>query len=81
MAYTLKELRALKIEDIVNQYDSLIIHAVGTPEFYLNEIYRREQEKQTKAIVSYTKWITGMTFIMMLTTIINLIVFFCKNGN
>ncbi len=45
--------------------------------FYLDELERRKTEKLTTAMVRYTFWITVMTAVMTVATIVNVILAFC----
>jgi hypothetical protein len=39
-------------------------------QIYLNELARRDHEKQTEIIAKYTKWMTFMTAIILVLTVI-----------
>lgn len=78
-----------KLEDIINMSEEELIKRHNkmtnySPDgsFYLREYYRRQANKlnlQTselnKKMLKYTKWMTIMTFIVMVATIINVVVF------
>jgi hypothetical protein len=73
---TLQELRSMTDDQLVETHDNLAKHTgVGTQHF-LDEIARREQTKQTEAILSYTRWMTWLTVIITVATIINVIIAF-----
>lgn len=76
MSETLKDLRSLSYEKIISRYDNVAKRTVVTRDHYLNEITRRNQEKQTNAMLKYTKWITIMTGVISISTIVNVIVAF-----
>jgi len=74
MSETLKELRKLSEKDLIKKHDKLAESTQVGTKHYLTEIARRDQDKQTKAIKKLTCWITIMTLIMMIATIINTLI-------
>ncbi len=72
MAMTLKELRGLSDDDLVAQHDEIAGSTVVGLNYYLAEIARRDQDRQTQAMLSYTKWVTIMTAIITVATIANI---------
>ncbi len=90
MSLALKELRAKSDEEIIALHDNLAQSTSEGVNFYLNELTRRDQSRQTEAMLSYTKElllytkemssytrrITWMTGIVTLATIINLVIAF-----
>jgi len=74
MAEDLKTLRDLPDDILIRKHDEIAkVTVVGT-NHYLAEIARRDQDKQTKAMLKYTWWITVMTVIMTIATIVNIII-------
>lgn len=83
MSFALKELRAKSDEEIITLHDQIAKlddqiakHAIEKVHYYLNELTRRDQSRQTEAILSYTRRITWMTGIVVLATILNLVITF-----
>jgi hypothetical protein len=76
MALSLKGLRALSDEELITHHDTFAKRTVLSLQYFIGEIYRREQEKQTRTMLRYTGWITLMTIIMTIATIVNVIVSF-----
>jgi len=73
MAETLAELRALSDADLVREHDALATQtAVGT-EHYLQELERREQHRQTDKMLRYTTWVTVMTLVITIATLVNVV--------
>ena len=72
MALKLQELRNTSIERLVELYDHFSSSWDGGAEYYLGEIHRRDQDKQTRTMLRLTIWITIMTGIMTLATIVNI---------
>ena len=72
--FTLKELRDLKDEQIIAEHDR---KAHGTTsvdiDYYLNELQRREQNRQTETIVKYTRRMLWLTVSVAILTAINVI--------
>ena len=74
MTFSLKELRSLPDEELIKIHDHLAQSTVAGVNYYLQELARRDQNVQTEAMLKLTRWITWMTGIVTLATIINLIV-------
>ena len=72
----LKELRAMSTDELIRRHDDIANSTSVGLNYYLNEITRRDQEKHTKSILRYTRWIVIMTLIMTVSTIINIIIAF-----
>lgn len=75
MSETLKELRSLSDEELVVRHDELARQTQVGVQHYLSELARRDQDRQTKAILRYTIWIAIMTIIMTIATLLNVFVF------
>lgn len=71
MAYSLRELRKVSEEELIAAHDSIAKTTAPGINYYLDELARREQGKQTAAILEYTKWLTLMTIVITIATIIN----------
>lgn len=74
VALKLKELRTISTDELIRRHDNIANNTGGGLDYYLNEITRRDQEEHTKTILKYTRFITFMTLIITLSTIINLII-------
>lgn len=74
MSLTLKELRALSDDELVEKYDNTANHTSVGLNYYAEELNRRSNEKTNDVMIKCTKWITAMTFIMMIATIVNVII-------
>lgn len=79
---SIAELRKLSDEEIIDKHDEIAnsdSFPTGTKldlvKFYIEELFRRSSERQTKSIVGLTKMIAAMTFMMTAATIINVIIF------
>ncbi len=72
MSESLKKLRSLTDEELISKHDELAKHTQVGINHYLNEIYRRDNDKISNAMLKYTKWITIMTVIILIATIINI---------
>ncbi|MHB8160811.1 MAG: hypothetical protein ACYDGS_10065 [Thermoleophilia bacterium] len=71
MSELLKDLRTLSDEDIIEKHDSLAERTEANVKYYLREIERRDQDRQTESMLKYTNWIKVMTVAIMIFTIIN----------
>jgi len=74
MSESLSELRSLSDDELVNRHDRLAQHTQVGTNHYLRELQRRDMDRQTRATLRYTGWITVMTVIVTICTIINLVV-------
>lgn len=71
MSYSYKELRQVSDEELIRQHDAAAQHtAVGTA-YYQEELARRDAQRVNDSMLKCTKWITVMTAVMLLATIIN----------
>lgn len=75
MSETLKELRSLSDEELVTRHDGLARGTQVGVQHYLSELARRDHDRQTKAILRYTVWITIMTVIITIATVLNVFLF------
>lgn len=73
------KLREMTEEELIRRYDELAQNTAVGLDFVLNELVRRQQSKQTDAMMHqsdvmlrYTKWIVWMTIIVTVATLINL---------
>jgi hypothetical protein len=76
MAHTLKELRAMSEEKLIEEHDAIAsttsFNNVGLT-YYHDELKRREQDRQTATIIKYTRLMLFLTICIALLTIINVI--------
>ena len=72
MALSLSDLRNLTDDELVERHDSQAKTTVVGTQYFLDELNRRYQERQTKAMLRFTKWITVMTAVITSATVINL---------
>jgi len=73
-AETLAELRALSDDELVRKHDKVAKNTdVGT-NHYLQELWRRDQSRQTEAMRRYTLWIAIMTAVITIATVVNVVV-------
>ena len=74
MSENLETLRSLSDEALIKKHDELATSTQVGVNHYLREIARRDQDKQTRAMLTYTKWITIMTLAISALTIINVLI-------
>jgi hypothetical protein len=78
MAESLEQLRAMSIKELIHNHDELAKSTVVGTKHYLDEIHRRDTEKATGTMVVLTWLIAAMTFIMLASTIVNILIFLGK---
>lgn len=76
MGYKLNDLRKLSEDELIAEYDELASRTIVGIDYYADELNRRSNEKTNRTMVKCTIWITIMTAVMSLATIINVIVIF-----
>ena len=76
---TFEQLRNKSHDQLIQEFDDLLDkvgssggldkpHFLLRAQLLLGELARRDQEKQTHRMLSYTKWITRMTLCMLVFT-------------
>ena len=78
MAKKYEELRKMNIPELIKNHDKHASGVATPPNYWLSEIERRGRESHDKVMKKLTIWITIMTGVMTLTTIINFIIFLNK---
>ena len=79
MSYLYKDLRAKTNNELIAEHDKVAPSTIPDVSYYLTEIFRKDQEKQSDRMFKYTKWIFVFTIVMTLSTIVNLIIFISHN--
>jgi hypothetical protein len=83
---SLEKLRNTPEHELIKEIDenlaSISVNQTGPLrlQVYYDELVRRNQDKATRSMLCYTKWITIMTVIMTVATVINLIIFCLKKS-
>ena len=70
-ALSLSDLRNLTDDELVEKHDAQAKTTGVGIQYFLDELNRRYQERQTKAMLRFTKWITVMTVVITLATLAN----------
>jgi hypothetical protein len=73
-APSISELRKLSDTELINTHDRLGINTQLGIGYYIEELARRDQSRQTERMLGLTKWITVLTFVVTLATIVNLVI-------
>lgn len=76
MSYTYRELRGTGKDKLIEEHDEHAKQAQPSVSYYLEEIYRRDQEESTNSMLCFTKRIYWLTVIITIATIINILIFF-----
>jgi hypothetical protein len=70
MGYTLKELRELTDEQLIAEHDNVAQSTARLGvNYYLDELKRREQNKQTEAMLAYTRRMLWLTVFVAICTV------------
>jgi len=72
MSESIERLRSLTPEELFSKYDKVAQHTSNALILYRDEIHRRDNEKISKAMLKYTKWITIMTAVIFVATAANI---------
>jgi hypothetical protein len=73
MSETLKELRSLSDDELIERHDK---HATSTQvgvNHYLRELERRDLDRQTQQMVRFTLWMTIMTLVILICTVFSVV--------
>ena len=58
MALRLAELQELSDDEVTKRYDKIAKHTQVGTQYYMDELNRRYQERQTDSMLRFTKWIS-----------------------
>ena len=72
--YTMAELKRLTDDQLIAAYDVAIERTIVGAEYYLEELRNRSQARVAVAVEKFTRWIFGLTLVVTLATIINVVV-------
>jgi hypothetical protein len=75
MALPIAELRGMSTERLIEYHDQSFGGMTETSTSFRDELARRDQEVQAKVLLKMTRWITIMTGIMTIATIVNIVLF------
>ena len=78
MSMNYKTLTELPNDELIRQYDKIAESTCVGLNYYTEEIARRRNEKSNKLMIRLTLWITIMTAIMLLSTIVNVVIAIVK---
>ena len=73
MAETYRQFRKMRLKDLIDGHDKVAKPYERTTSEYLQEIARRDQNRQTR-------WIIAMTVIMTIATVINVYLAACHSN-
>lgn len=78
MALPLAQLRGMSDDDLIRRHDEEAEATLTGVDYCLNELNRRDQARQTASMVRYTTWITFMTVVITVATLVNLGLLLCQ---
>ena len=70
MAPNLSQLREMSEADILARYDAAAQSTVVGTQFYLDELNRRTADRQTDALLRYTRTLARLTWVLVVLTIV-----------
>ena len=73
MSQSIEELRKLSDDEVIALHDGVAQNTFVGVQFFLDEINRREQNKQTNLMVKYTEKILWLTLAIGALTVINVV--------
>lgn len=72
--YSVHELRQLSDEFLIKKHDRLVNgRRIDNGEYFLGELYRRQQERHTAGILRLTRCIAVMTAVVLVATLVNVV--------
>jgi len=74
MSMKYEDLTKLPDDELIHLYDDQASRTVVGLNYYTEEIARRRNDKTNMLMIRLTKWITIMTAVMLLSTIVNVII-------
>jgi hypothetical protein len=77
MAHSYAKLRRLSREELIELHDMEAAFAQSGVSYYLDEIWRRDTEEQTKTMVSLTKrmgWIAALILVLTATNVVAVLI-------
>ena len=68
------DLKKISDEELIELHDKRDVNTIYGTQYYLDELARRSNEKINRQMLKFTRWITAMTAIMLLSTIVNVVI-------
>lgn len=78
MSMKYDELINLSDKELIEKYDKTAENTAVGLNYFTEELARRRAEKSNDIMIKLTKWITYMTAVMLLGTIVNVVIAFVK---
>ena len=79
MSYSYQELAKLSLEELKEQHDRHATSTVMGISYFLDEIRSREQAVTNSKIVLLTKWMLGLTVVVTIATLVNVLLFILQS--
>ena len=76
LSLSLKNLRALPTDQLIEQHDRAATHTSVGVNYYLQELERRDQQAATKEMVRLTRFVAILTGVITALTAINVVAVF-----
>lgn len=81
MAETIQELRSMSDDELISRHDAGAKQTLVGTQHYLNELARRDLDRQTgamldytKQVVDYTKQVRNFTIAIVILTVVNVVI-------
>lgn len=78
MSLKYEELKNKSDDEIIKLYDKIAQQTSVGLNYYTAELERRSNNRKDETMIKCTKWITFMTFIMTIATLVNLYIAMIK---
>ena len=72
--YKLAELKRLSDDQIIAAYDVAVERTLVGADYYLEELRSRRQTRVAGEVEKFTRWIFGLTLIVTVATIVNVVI-------
>ncbi|MHB8859962.1 MAG: hypothetical protein ACYC6Z_10865 [Thermoleophilia bacterium] len=73
MSETLADLRSMSYKELIERHDKLAQNTQVGIKHYQTELIRRDQNRETEAMIKLTKWIMFMTAAVLLLTFVGIV--------
>ncbi len=70
------ELRRMSDDELIAEHDKIAPSTDPGVQYYIDELARRNQSRQTETMVKYTRLIGWLTFAVTIFTIVNVVLSF-----
>ncbi len=76
MVPKIAELRQMRDDELIAEHDKITTSTQPGVSYYIDELARRDQSRQTEAMLRYTRWIGWLTLTVTIATFVNVVIAF-----